>query len=243
MGVVVTGGTGGIGRAVVRQYDGADVVCSYHEDADGAASLVDATDSSEGQTVAVELDVTDPDSVAQFAEKAEAALDSVDAVVHTVGIAEPALLEESTDEQFGRVLETNLTGTARVARAFLPALRESAGSLVVLSSVGGTAGTVDTSYAASKAGLHGLVRALAREVGPDGVRVNALAPGPVDTAMNDTIVEHLESTEFLGHENVDTHLPEYSCSPGEVARSVAYLVGSEFTHGEVHSVNGGMHFR
>ncbi|SHH01225.1 SDR family NAD(P)-dependent oxidoreductase [Halobaculum gomorrense] len=242
-GVVVTGGTGGIGRAVVERYDGVDVVCSYHKDNEGAQALVDATDSEAGRTVAVELDVTDPDSIERFAEEAEAALDSVDVVVHTVGIVEPALLEESTDDQFGRVLETNLTGTARVARAFLPALRESAGSLVVLSSVGGTAGTVDTSYAASKAGLHGFVRALAREVGPDGVRVNALAPGPVDTSMNDAIVEHLEATGFLGHENVDTHLPEYSCSPEEVARSVAYLVDSEFTHGEVHSVNGGMHFR
>ncbi len=242
-GVVVTGGTGGIGRAVVEHYADADVVCSYHDDADGADALVEATDSPEGRTVASAMDVTNRDSVERFAEEAAATLDSVDAVVHTVGIVEPELLEESTDEQFGRVVDTNLTGTARVARAFLPALRESAGSLVILSSVGGTAGTVDTSYAASKAGLHGFVRALAREVGPDGVRVNALTPGPVDTSMNDVIVDHLESTDFLGHEKVDTHLPAYSCPPSEVARSVAYLVDSEFTHGEVHSVNGGMHLR
>lgn len=242
-GVVVTGGTGGIGRAVVEHYADADVIFSYHEDADGADALDDATDSPDGRTVASRMDVTDPDSVERFAAEAETALDAIDAVVHTVGTVDPALLEESTDEQFGRVVDTNLTGTARVARAFLPALRESAGSLVVLSSVGGTAGTVDTSYAASKAGLHGFVRALAREVGPDGVRVNALAPGPVDTSMNDVIVDHLESTDFLGHEGVDTHLPAYTCSPAEVARSVAYLVDSEFTHGEVHSVNGGMHFR
>lgn len=242
-GIVVTGGTGGIGQAVVEQYTDVDVVCSYHEDADGAATLVDATDSSEGQTVAYQLDVTDSDSVEQFATKAEELLETISAVIHTVGIVDPALLAESTDEQFGRVLETNIAGTARVARAFLPALREAAGSLVVLSSIGGTAGTVDTSYAASKAGLHGFVRALAREVGPDGVRVNAVAPGPVDTPMNDTIGEYLESTGFLGHEGIDTHLPEYSCAPAEVARSIAYLVNSEFTHGEVHSVNGGMHFR
>lgn len=242
-GVVVTGGTGGIGRAVVERYADADVVCSYHSDAAGAEELVEATDSAEARTVALELDVTDGDSVERFAEEAVAVLDRVDAVVHTVGVVEPALLADATDEQFGRVVDTNLVGTARVARAFLPALRATAGSLVVLSSVGGTAGTVDTSYAASKAGLHGFVRALAREVGPDGVRVNALAPGPVDTSMNDDIVAHLESTDFRGHEGIDTHLPAYSCSPGEVARSVAYLVDSEFAHGEVHSVNGGMHFR
>lgn len=242
-GIVVTGGTGGIGQAVVEQYADVDVVCSYHEDADGAATLVDATDSSEGQTTAYQLDVTDLDSVDQFATKAQGMLDTISAVIHTVGIVDPASLDESTDEQFGRVLETNIAGTARVARAFLPALREAAGSLVVLSGIGGIAGTVDTSYAASKAALHGFVRALAREFGPDGVRVNALAPGPVDTSLNNTIIEYLESTEFLGHEGIDTHLPEYRCAPAEVARSIAYLADSEFTHGEIHCVNGGMHFR
>jgi 3-oxoacyl-[acyl-carrier protein] reductase len=242
MGLVVTGGTGGIGRAVVERYAETDVVFSYHSDETGAEELVAATDS-DARSVAVEMDVTEPASVESFAARATEALESVDGLVHTVGIVEPELLERSTDEQVGRVLETNLTGTFRVVRAFLPALRESEGSLVVLSSVGGTAGTVDTSYAASKAGLHGFVRALAREVGPDGVTVNAVAPGPVDTQMNGVIVEYLESTGFLGHENVDTHLPEYACAPAEVARSVAYLLDSEFTHGEVLSVNGGMHFR
>jgi 3-oxoacyl-[acyl-carrier protein] reductase len=242
-GLVVTGGTGGIGRATVERYADADVVFSYHTDGAGADELVAATDSPDARTVAVPMDVTDPDSVAAFTDRAVSQLDAVDGLVHTVGVVEPALLAESTDEQVGRVLEANLTGTFRVARAFLPALREASGALVVLSSVGGTAGTVDTSYAASKAGLHGFVRALAREEGPEGVRVNALAPGPVDTSMNGVIVDYLESTDFRGHENVDTHLPEYACSPEEVARSVAYLVESEFTHGEVHSVNGGMHFR
>jgi 3-oxoacyl-[acyl-carrier protein] reductase len=242
-GLVVTGGTGGIGQAVVERYADTDVVFSYHTDDGGADELVRATDSDMGRTVARSMDVTDSESVRAFARAATETLDSVDGLVHTVGIVEPALLSDSTDEQVGRVLETNLTGTFRAARAFLPALRNAEGALVVLSSVGGTAGTVDTSYAASKAGLHGFVRALAREVGPDGVRVNALAPGPVETSMNGTIVEHLESTEFLGHENVDTHLPTYACPPEEVAHSVEYLLESEFTHGEVHSVNGGMHFR
>jgi 3-oxoacyl-[acyl-carrier protein] reductase len=242
-GIVVTGGTGGIGQAVVKQYADVGVVCSYREDADGAAILVDATDSSEGQTAAHQLDVTDLDSVDQFATKAQEMLDTISAVIHTVGIVDPALLDESTDEQFGRDLETNIAGTARVARAFLPALREAAGSLVVLSSIGGTAGTVDTSYAASKAGLHGFTRALAREVGPNGVCVNALVLGPVDASLNNTLIEYLEPTEFLGHEGIDTHLPEYRCAPVKLARSIAYLVDSEFTHGKIHCVNGGMRFR
>lgn len=244
-GVVVTGGTGGIGRATVERYAeaGVDVVFSFHEDREQADAIVTASTGDAGAVTGHRLDVTDEASVRAFARAATETLPAVDGVVHTVGIVEPALLEDSTEAQVTRVLDTNLTGTFRVARAFLPALRSAAGALVVLSSVGGTAGTVDASYAASKAGLHGFVRAVAREEGPEGVRVNALAPGPVDTSMNDVILTHLEATEFRGHENVDTHLPEYSCSPEEVARSIAYLVDSQFTHGEVHSLNGGMHFR
>ena len=90
-------------------------------------------------------------------------------------------------------------------------VREAGGDVVFVSSVGGTLGTVDASYAASKAGLHGLTRALARELGPDDVQVNAVAPGPVDTDLNDGILEYVEEIEFHGHENVDTHLPEYAC--------------------------------
>jgi 3-oxoacyl-[acyl-carrier protein] reductase len=243
-GVVVTGGTGGIGRAVVERYAarGVDVAFSYHTDEAGAEELLAATADDPGETTAHPLDVTEPDSVERFHAAATDAV-PVDGLVHTVGIVEPALLADSTDEQVERVLEVNLTGTFRTVRTFLPALRDREGAIVLLSSVGGTAGTVDTSYAASKSGLHGFVRALAREEGPEDVRVNALAPGPVETEMNGTIVEHLESTGFRGHENVDTHLSTYACSPEEVARSVAYLVETGFTHGEVHSVNGGMHFR
>jgi len=152
----------------------------------------------------------------------------------------PNRLEETTDEAWESVIDTNLSGAFRVTRAAAPHLREAGGDVVFVSSVGGTLGTVDASYAASKAGLHGLTRALARELGPDGVQVNAVAPGPVETEMNDEILAYLESIEFRGHENVDTHLPAYACEPADVADSVAYLLDNEYVHGEVLDVDGGM---
>lgn len=92
------------------------------------------------------------------------------------------------------------------------------------------------------AGFHGLTRALAREVGPDEIQVNAIAPGPVTTEMNDEIVAYLEEVGFHGHENTDTHLPIYACDPAEVAGTVEYLLENEFIHGEIINVNGGMQF-
>ncbi|WP_224450261.1 SDR family NAD(P)-dependent oxidoreductase [Haloprofundus salilacus] len=241
-GVVVTGGTGGIGSVVVESLSETDIAFSYLTEGETADALVDGAPAGFERS-AFHMDVTDSASVASFFDAAADRLDGVDAVVHTVGVVDPATIDESTDAQWSRVVEANLVGSFRVARAAVPHLRESAGSLVFLSSIGGTAGTVDTSYAASKSGLHGLVRALARELGPDDVRVNAIAPGPVDTSMNDVIVDYLESTDFLGHETLDTHLPDYACSPAEIAKAVRYLLDSSFAHGEILNVNGGMQFR
>jgi 3-oxoacyl-[acyl-carrier protein] reductase len=236
MGTIIVGATGGIGRATARRLDG-DLVLSYRNRESVAADLAAETGGTP-----VHVDVTDADSVRDFFQSATEALDRLDAVVVTHGVVDPALAEETDDGRFERVIDVNLTGSFRVARTALAHLRETGGSLVFLSSVGGTAGTVDVSYAASKAGLHGLTRALAREVGPDDVQVNAVAPGPVETEMNGAILDHLESTDFLGHEDVDTHLPAYACPPGEVAEAVSYLLESDYTHGEVLEVNGGMHF-
>ncbi|WP_255767701.1 SDR family oxidoreductase [Haladaptatus halobius] len=112
-----------------------------------------------------------------------------------------------------------------------------------MSSIGGTGGTVDASYAASKAGLHGLTRALAREFGSDGVQVNAIASGPVETSMNDEIISYLEAVDFRGHENVDTHLPTYACEPKDIAHTVKYVLEKVVLQHEIVNVNGGMQFR
>lgn len=244
MAVLVTGASRGIGRATALRLaeEGHDVVVNYRESEEAAREVVEAVEQRGRDAVAVQADVSDSDAVRRMVERA-ADRGGLDAVVNNAGIVRPALAEETTDEDWAAVLDTNLTGAFYVARAAVPHLRASEGDLVNVSSIGGTAGTVDASYAASKAGLHGLTRALARELGPDGVQVNAVAPGPVETSLNDAILAHLEATGFRGHENLDTHLPEYATSPETVADAVAYLVGAEYVHGEVLNLNGGMQFR
>ncbi len=240
MTVLITGASRGIGRATAETLaSDHDVAVGYNESEAAANEVVDEIEAQGGTAVAIQADVSESEAAAALVETTVEELGSLDAVVNNAGIADPARLTELDDEQWHRVLETNLSGAFYVTRAAMAYLQPD-GDVVFVSSIGGTAGTVDASYAASKAGLHGLTRALAREYGEDGVQVNAVAPGPAETDMNDDILEYLEAVEFRGHENIDTHLPEYACSPETVAHSIAYLLDNDYVQGEILRVNGGM---
>ena len=243
MNVLVTGASRGIGRAVTLDLAADhDIAINYRNAADAAADVVEAVEANGSTAVAVQADVRDSAAVDSMIETVVDELGGLDAVVNNAGIADPALATETDDAQWNRVLETNLTGAFYVTRAALSHL-EPDGDVVFVSSIGGTAGTVDASYAASKAGLHGLTRSLAREYGEGGVQVNAVAPGPVETEMNGEILEYLEAVDFRGHENIDTHLPEYACQPEDVAHTVRYLLENDYIQGEIINVNGGMQFQ
>lgn len=243
MNVLITGGSRGIGRAIGEQLAGShDLAIGYRTSGEAAASVAATAGEAGSETAIVQGDVGDPDSAERLVADAAAALGGLDAVVNSAGIVDPARLDEITNEQWERVLRTNLHGAFYVSRAAIEYLIPG-GDLVFVSSIGGTAGTVDASYAASKAGLHGLTRAIAREFGEDGVTSNAIAPGPVETEMNDEIVEYLEGIAFRGHENIDTHVPAYACTPETVAEAVAWMLDTDYLQGEVINLNGGMQFR
>jgi 3-oxoacyl-[acyl-carrier protein] reductase len=243
MRVLVTGASRGIGRSIALALGGEhDVAVNYHTSDEAAAEVAATVREQGGEAVAVSADVSDAVAVEAMVAEVVDSLGGLDAVVNNAGIVDPDLATEIDDEQWARVIDTNLTGAFNVTRAALPHV-EPDGDVVFVSSIGGTGGTVDASYAASKAGLHGLTRSLAREYGDGGVQVNAVAPGPVETELNGEILEYLEAIDFRGHENVDTHLPEYACQPEDVAHTVAYLLENEYVQGEVVNVNGGMQFQ
>ena len=243
MRVLVTGASNGIGRATaLRLANNHDVAIGYNQ-SESAAELVAREAREAGATaIPVRADVTDSDAVDRMVEEAAEGLGGLDAIVNNAGIVEPDRLEDLSDDQWDRVLRTNLTGAFYVTRAGISHLVPD-GDVVFVSSIGGTGGTVDASYAASKAGLHGLTRALAREYGEDGVQFNAVAPGPVETDLNDDILEYLEAVEFRGHESVDTHLPQYACEPDDVAHTIEYVLENPYLQGEILNLNGGMQFR
>lgn len=243
MSVLITGASRGIGRSIALNLaDDHDIAVNYRNSSDAANEVVNVIQKDGGNAIAVQGDIRDPEDVDSMITEIIDEFGELDGVVNNAGIVEPDLTTEINDDQWNRVLDTNLTGAFYVTRAAIPYL-EPDGDVIFISSIGGTSGTVDASYAASKAGLHGLTRSLAREYGDSGLQVNAIAPGPAETDMNSTIVEYLESVDFRGHENIDTHLPEYACQPEDVAHTVTYVLENNYIQGEIINVNGGMQFQ
>lgn len=245
---LVTGGSGVVGSAIVERLAaaGADVTVGYHSDRDGAEAAVEAARDHGVEARAVRADLTDEDEAAELVDRADAD-DDLGVVIAAAGVTEPVPIEDLTAEHLERVLSINLTGTANVLRPAVDRLRSNgrgcdggAGAVVAVSSVAAEIGSVDASYATAKGGLQGFVRAIARECGADGIRANVVAPGPVDSPMNDAIVEYLEDRRFRGHETVDTLLDRYEATPAEVAEAAVFLARHDFVTGETLRVDGGM---
>lgn len=237
---LVTGGSGAVGREIAAALarDGLDVAVGYYRDEAGARRAIEAVEAHGQRAVAVQGDVTDPEDAAALIDRS-AELGSLATVVNAAGVVAPGSIAGASD-RIDDVLATNVEGAIAVAEAAVPHLAETDGSIVNVGSVAGEIGTVDVTYAASKAGLEGVTKALARELGPDGIRVSMVAPGPVDTPMNDDITESLEERRFRGHQTVDTLLDRYEATPEEIATAVAFLASHPFVTGEVLRVDGGM---
>ena len=239
--VLITGGSRGIGAACVRLFacTGWDVAIHYCTNGCKAENLVKECLSLGRRALAVGADVSRPEQAAEMVEQAEKALGSLDAVVCCAGVALPQqLLTDTTNEQWRQVMGVDLDGVFYTLRAVVPGMvRRRAGSIVTVSSMWGvTGGSCETAYSAAKAGVIGLTKALAKELGPSHVRVNCVAPGVIDTDMNG----HL-SREDLDALARETPLERLG-SPEDVARCVCFLASPQagFVTGQVLNADGGM---
>ena len=239
--VLITGASRGIGAACARRFarDGWSVAVHYYKSEAEALALAEELRAAGAEAVPVRGDLSDPAQAARAVEGAQAALGHLDALVCNAGVALPVqLLTDTTDDQWRRVMGTDLDGVFFTLRAAIPGMvSRKRGAIVTVSSMWGvTGGSCEAPYSAAKAGVIGLTKALAKELGPSGIRVNCVAPGAIETDM----------TAFLTPEDRAALADEAPLgrmgTPEEVADAIRFLAGEEarFITGQVLRVDGGM---
>ncbi len=239
--VLITGGTRGIGRACALKFarEGWNVTAGYVQAGRAAAQLEKEMEAMGAQCLCVQADVTDTAAVHHLVQLAQAHFGAPDAVVCNAGIAQQKLFSDITEEDWDRMFDVNVKGAYRVIREVLPQLlARQAGSIVTVSSVWGeTGGSCEVHYSASKAAVIGMTKALAKELGLSGIRVNCISPGVIDTDMNcmhdEGVMEELAEETSLGRIG----------APEDVAEAVYWLASeqSRFVTGQVLGVNGGFY--
>jgi 3-oxoacyl-[acyl-carrier protein] reductase len=236
---LVTGASRGIGAQIARRLacDGFKVIVNYAGSADAARSVADRIISEGGEALAVKADVSDAGAVSALFGAAIEAFGGVDVVVNNAGIMKLAPIPELTDEAVSSTIATNLTGTFNVCREAAKRLRNDGRIINVSSSVIGMRLPTYGIYIATKAAVEGLTQVLAQEMRGRGIRVNAVAPGPIATELflngkSQELIERMAKMNPL----------ERLGAPEDIARVVAFLAGPEgaWINGQVVRANGGM---
>jgi 3-oxoacyl-[acyl-carrier protein] reductase len=237
---LVTGGSRGIGAAICDELAaaGAVVAVNYARNADAAAAVCERIAAAGGTAHAVQGDIGSAAGAAALVEHVESEIGPIAALVNNAGITRDDLIMRLSEESWREVIDTNLGGAFFTCRAVArPMMKRRAGAIVNMSSIVGVRGNAgQTNYAASKAGLLGLTKSLAKELGSRGIRVNAIAPGYIATELTDALSEAARDA-ILGatpHGRL--------CEPEDVARAVRFLVSdaAAFVTGDVLAVDGGL---
>lgn len=238
---LITGASRGIGTACVIALAkcGYNIVLNYNNSEEKAQNLAKIiVDNYKVDVLCIKADVSRKEQVDNMVAQAESKFGTIDALVNNAGIAQQKLFTDTTVDDWNTVINTNLTSVYNVTHAVLPAMiRNHCGSIVNISSMWGEVGaSCEVAYSASKAGVIGLTKALAKEVAPSGIRVNCVSPGVIMTDMmsgfDDETLEMIKEDIPLGALGTAKN----------VADAVSFLLSdkAEYITGQVLSVNGGM---
>ena len=236
---IVTGGSRGIGRAIVELLagQGADVTFFYRGNEAAALQVVEAVSAAGGKATGVKVDVSDSAACVAAVEAVADRFDRIDLLVNNAGIVRDNLMAAMEDEEISAVLQTNVGWLFNVTRPVIPfMMSQRAGCIVNLSSVAGNkAGRGQANYAASKGAVDAVTRALAVELAPRNIRVNAVAPGVIDTEMSEQV------RELAGDQVKSRILLKRYGQAQEVANAVGFLASSmaEYITGQILYVDGG----
>lgn len=233
--VLIFGGSRGIGAEAVRQFAaaGSRVVFTYHRSELEADALRQETGA-----VPVRCDVKYSDSVRIAADKAVSVLGHIDVLICNAAIADYGLITDIEESRWEEVIDTDLNGVFYCVRHVLPAMiSRKSGCIITVGSMWGEVGaSCEAAYSAAKAGVIGLTKALAKEVGPSGIRVNCVSPGMVDTDMNASVSE--DAVRDIVEETPLCRTGD----PADVAKVMMFLASdaASFITGQVIGVNGGL---
>jgi 3-oxoacyl-[acyl-carrier protein] reductase len=235
---LVTGASRGVGKAIAEALAeaGAMVALNYRERGGEAEEVVEAINKGGGRAVAFGADVSVSSAVHAMVHEVEDRIGPIDVLINNAGMAAPRGLDEISEEDFDHAIAVNLKSVFLCTQAVLPGMRARRwGRIVNISSIGARigAGSVSVAYGAAKAGVEGLTRAYALRLAAEGVTVNAVAPGLVDTDMGKPLIEA----------GVPARIPVGRAGAGsEIAEVVLMLVNNAYMTGQTIAVNGGSLF-
>lgn len=234
--VIVTGAAKGIGRAIALKFaqEGANIVLNYRSTVPD--ELVKEIEANGVKCLAVKADIGNFEEASALIAKAVEEFKTVDVLVNNAGITRDTLLLKMTEEDFDKVIETNLKGAFNtIKHASKIMLKQKSGSIVNMSSVVGLSGNIgQVNYAASKAGIIGMTHSVAKELASRGITCNAIAPGFIQTDMTDVLSDKVK-------EGILANIPlKRLGQPEEVAELAVFLAKNKYITGQVIAIDGGM---
>ena len=237
---LITGGTRGIGKAIAIKLskEGYDIAINYRKENEELNNLKKEIESNNVKCELVQGDVSNFENAESFVKETVEKLGSIDVLVNNAGITKDMLLMRMKQDDFKQVIDTNLVGTFNVTKNVISYMMKARkGNIVNISSVVGISGNAgQTNYSASKAGIIGLTKSLAKEVASRNIRVNAVAPGFIETSMTDCLKDDIKA-------EISKNIPLKRMGTAEdVANTVKFLVSedSSYITGQVIQVDGGM---
>ena len=238
--VFVTGASRGIGKEVALKFanNGYNVVMNYVSSKTNVEELKEEFESKGVKTLIMQADVTDKEAIEQLVKKAIEEFGNIDVLVNNAGITKDNLLMRMSEEEFDKVIEVNLKGTYIVTKAVTKyMMKKRKGSIINLSSVVGVVGNAgQCNYSASKAGIIGFTKSVAKELSSRNIRANAVAPGFIETDMTSVLSDEVK-------ENIYNQIPLKRMGTAKEVANLIYFLGSNesaYITGQVINVDGGM---